>query len=431
MPIVTSTVCGSIGPRSNRLRSTLCTRDIQLMSLKFELKKTFMRCCASGISLRTDVLSSTQVFAVGMLIGTECVRWRRSGVMSIESDYLIGHSRSKTLALLKIEEDNVLRRCGLPITFNHDTLSDDSEVGEADIRGLPDEPLLMRIGLRGLAKPDFPFTKVSDLNFARLFNALWHEERHIDQTFGVAQRSGNDGFSMACSLVSAIHNPMFFKRNQLLFLCEFDARKVAFQHTVNVFSRNFGTETATAVVLDGFNSGYLGRNAIYDNRKCATLSDVDQAFDDSFAYIKRRVKYYAPDTERSDDEIALALHLFDDDDPRWRYFRGAFYGVSSGFDQEVMMAAVHLYLHPDFAQYYGAFDGSGISPETVFGRSFPESRECILRRLPECYLSSEDRDFLSGGHVVVPPGRDTSDLDQAVESNTRCDAGPGPDYDIS
>lgn len=353
-----------------------------------------------------------------MPIGISFGVWQRSVAMLSRPGYLIGYNRFRTLSAFDKEKNAVSGRCGLPITFVYASRSDGLEVGDAIVFGLPNRPLLMRIGLNGLSDSNLPVSKVSDLNFARLFNGLWHEEVHIHQTFDIAQKSQDEyGLMMACSLIAPLHNKMLFGRNQLLFLCESNARNVAFRRTFDEFSNMFGEKIATDVVLSGFNAGYLGRNAILGRNSYTNLTDVYQAFSNSYGYTSQCRKCYDKHTKASDDEIAITFHLFDDN-PHWRYFRDMFYNAKSGSDQEVMMAGVHLYLHPEFAQYYEAFDGLDFSPEVLFGRSFPESRESILRRLPECYLSSEDKAFLSdisSECQVGPCCRDMTDLDKAFD----------------
>lgn len=330
--------------------------------------------------------------------------------MSSKPGYLIGYSRLRTLSTFDEKKDLLLTKFGRPIKFVYASRSDGLEVGDAIVSGLPNCPLSIRIGLNGLSDSNFPFSKVSDLSFVRLFNGLWHEEVHIHQTFDIAQKSQDEyGLMMACSLIAPLHNKMLFGRNQLLFLCESNARNVAFRRTFDEFSSMFGEKIATDVVLSGFNAGYLGRNAILGRNSYTNLTDVYQAFSNSYVYTSQYRKCYDKHTKTS--------HLFDDN-PHWRYFRDMFYNAKSGSDQEVMMAGVHLYLHPEFAQYYEAFDGLDFSPEVLFGRSFPESRESILRRLPERYLSSEDKAFLSGISSecqVGPCGRDMTDLDKAFD----------------
>lgn len=96
-------------------------------------------------------------------------------------------------------------------------------------------------------------------------------------------------------------------------------------------------------------------------------------------------------------------------------------------------------------------------PEHVFESGLPESRDAALKHVGLFYLEPYEfvdrffpvvRDVLPQSKTVLdrdgPSGeieypepqaisssRDTSDLDRAVESITRRNAGPGLDYDIS
>lgn len=157
--------------------------------------------------------------------------------MSSKPGYLIGYSRLRTLSTFDEKKDLLLTKFGRPIKFVYASRSDGLEVGDAIVSGLPNRPLSIRIGLNGLSDSNFPFSKVSDLSFARLFNGLWHEEVHIHQTFDIAQKSQDEyGLMMACSLIAPLHNKMLFGRNQLLFLCESNARnafEIVYLHIIN------------------------------------------------------------------------------------------------------------------------------------------------------------------------------------------------------
>ena len=349
--------------------------------------------------------------------------------MLSKSAYSLGLKIDDVSDILANERALILDKYGKSIGFVDD---DTDEVGQGFTDGLLDGKPLIVMGTKGFPNSGSLFTRVSDLSFARALNCLFHERRHLSQTFEVAQESDAAGLAMACSLIAVRNNPTLFHEKQLLFMCEIDARAEAFRDTVDWFVGRYGRERGEAIVLNGFNKGFLGRNGIPGSQKYKSVQSVNAGFEASILQVQSVLKRYPDKSIPCDDEVALALHLFDDS-VQWRYFRDVFNNTDCGMNQEVVMAVTHLYLHPELKQYYGAFSGIDMAPGLVLGRGFPESRESMLRQLPGEYLSAADKLFL-GIEEPVPVhryGRDTRDLDSAVveiENNMQYGVDDGFDF---
>lgn len=321
------------------------------------------------------------------------------------------------------------------------------EFDESECRDLSYPNSLIFLGSRELAAESNSFGFISPGVFVSAFSVLAHESWHACQMHGYHVRQDAFDCELAVSRLAAFGGNDFYNRCHAFFRFETDANLNGYLLTRQYLGHEFdcGVED---MLVDLYNSGRLFREtkAQFDalDVKVGTISDLSNVLFNAngccsdvrkqYAIRDGKVRLFAQDDSGHVDKDAELKALKSSKDlfartitgRRWRDVLDAYLTSTSAEDVDRMVACVNLYVNPWYLRKIPILKQVDLSPETVFGFSFRERPESVLQRI------SGRGGFLFGrSSGQVPPGRDTSDLDQAFESITRRDVGPGPDYDIS
>lgn len=315
-------------------------------------------------------------------------------------------------------------------------------VGRGNTQLVSPTYIKLMVGIRGLSrssgrsvfsifKHDEP-AKVSDSSFIECLVTLGHEYGHYLQDCG----PDFDIYDSVSGL-SAVGNLGYYRDAWRFMPCEIDAESVGVGLAWDFMSGVF-PESADSCMLSYVNRMARHPNYVLSNSgpEFASRSDVVDAFAKAKADSLYNPRPAKPFSQFRSDMVYRLLVPDVNNLARSPYL--AFYDKLTdrmpGAEKDEMMAALVLHVQPDWQYARKEMMAVDLSIEHKFGMPFPETTEASRNRLGisgpvNWFVDSFDSVERSAGQV--PPSRDTSDLDSAVESITRRDAGPGPDYDIS
>lgn len=341
-------------------------------------------------------------------------------------------------------------------------------VGSGRTRGLPTkrpskrtafddgfcEKIPVEIGM-GLV-PDNGY--IPDAMFAKLIAVTYHELSHVDQAFWSSRFDSYPDQLMSLQRLAVRNNRSFYKANHSRLLSEVDADLTACENMTDYMRREFPSvehSDLDSIIVQGFLlSNDNKRLTRYDDLPITTPEQLQQRLREFAVESVNIMPKFPDDYHKSDDELAC---LFKSKSGVWAGIRDEVECALSARDAYLKLASIQCFLHPYMRAHYLNVRDIDMLPEHVFESGLPESRDAALKHVAPFYLEPYEfvdrffpvvRDVLFNPKTVLdrdgPPdeieypepqaissSRDTSDLDQAVESITRRDAGPGSDYDIS
>lgn len=291
--------------------------------------------------------------------------------------------------------------------------------------------LQMDIGVGGLSGTYGLFRgRVDDLSFVTAAVALYHEYDHYVQRYG-----GQPDVELAVSELSCFGNDSYYFHAHSELPHEIFAEYSGVMAAWDVFDKLF-PERADACMLSYVN--FKAANTTYmirpvfgkSNGLYASRDEVEAAFD---AAMDKSLNDFrkAQVGLRTYDDLVSRLLVPDANrlqDSPFKYFFDGLAGIP-GREKDRRMAALVLHVEPDMLDSYPELVSENLTVLHEFGRVFPEDRSRSCLRLN----SGDGRSLLAEPLSRVfgfDSGRDTSDLDQAVDEITCRDAGSGLDYDI-
>lgn len=276
-------------------------------------------------------------------------------------------SESKAVKLLKRFAEDCFDEYNIGFEFN-----DKISIGNGLTHSIDDQQYVI-IGCADLSYEK----KVNDLNFIITGVSIFHESRHCEQ---------NEGFEsekhIITNIISTIGNDEYYLNGWKQMPYEIDAEyngvmkmwtavREAFPDQVDLQMLNYINfrTNETAYFIRPVAGGYKSKGQV--------ITAFEQAYNDSI-FCKRdpqsRISSY-------NDEF---VKLFEADrgwsSPYYKYF-DKFLDASSGSQQDRMLTATVIHLHPDMSDLSKALIGENITFESEFGEPFPETSEQSRKRL--------------------------------------------------
>lgn len=272
---------------------------------------------------------------------------------------------------------------------------------------------------------------VSPEAFASTVSFLFHELYHVRQMVDYHGGFNKDVCDMAISRVVADANGELYFGSHQLFNFENNADYNGYLATRKYLAELFDDSLTD---VDRFLVGLYNAGELYPETKMQvgsveTADDLNLAFQAAKRMCLERRKQYAVDSDWNYvldmsgcmDRKAELKALRKSRDPfarivagsgsfiRWGQVRDAYLNSTCAEDVDRMMACVTLYLYPHYLDKFPILQCVDLSPKTVFGMSFLESRRMALQRLADIAQFSESV-------RAVRAGRDMYDIDAAMSN---------------
>lgn len=258
-------------------------------------------------------------------------------------------------------------------------LHTDMLVGNSCISDSVNGDLSIHVGLDGLEEKHKFHTTVSDLNYTRCIIGIFHEYRHSRHFLESYHDMSDKNIYLATNHLACQNNHSYYceNRNYPVNPREIDVERYAVFDAYSYLSNQFPDVDCESLILKYVNfrvdvSDYFIKPS---GKKFTSLEEVNVAFDKAFEDSKtaKRTCY----TRSKSDEVSSLLH-----DSEWNQLFTRFWDDDiTGIEQDKMVAAIELHLHPEYKGFHTVLNDVDLSPETVFGRTFPEIPEAVKQQV--------------------------------------------------
>lgn len=255
---------------------------------------------------------------------------------------------------------------------------------------------IMQIGKQGLTTLS---GKISDQKFITMVLAIHHEFRHIEQDYqtrtGVPEKSR---LAIPPEVITANiayrNNQEYYQATYLCNIQEMDAEIygiLATQKTLETQFPDIPPQKHQELLLGIIND--LNQNPKTDywlkrhtTKTITSIEQLEKTFSttaDMYLHEPKKSQFHKK-PNLIDDEFYRVTQGSISVRNTWgpilyQFRRNMESGTGADFDR--MLACVTLYAHPDYMARFKAAQDLDLSPQTIFGRDFPESQRSVMARL--------------------------------------------------
>lgn len=231
------------------------------------------------------------------------------------------------------------------------------------------------IGINGLFNNDALFNakSVDDQSFIKFLIAHFHEQRHLYLSINAYENASDDKIVNNALLIAYVaqENKQYYLQNRTNFITEIDAEFYgiiqAHDYIIDRFP-NVDTEKIDELFVDYVNENT--KNYTYQIKKhqlpIETFNDVINAFDQAYdEAITSRKRTYIKNKNNKDEVMDLLRK------PEYDDIFTQICNEKNPYEKDKMIAALTLYLHPEYKNSLPELEHIDLSPTTLFHQELP------------------------------------------------------------